>query len=170
LRPSEKNRQPVERFAAAAGNRMDGKSALGEEPGDKDDCEGNRENDRGDPELDPEGVSEIIGDQRSENADQHNGHPVGSGHIATLTELNNQGGYQQGHHHPRRSGESKVQGCRQEICNGLTDGGGHDLDDPKEQRHFGHLVEQCATYRGGMCCHGLTVPGFSYQSAGKNSG
>jgi len=65
------------------------------------------------------------------------------------SELQDQGGDQQAADNVGRAGQADVERGVEEVGCGLTHGGGHDLDDPEEERNFGNFSQHLSVNSGG---------------------
>ena len=137
----EEDRQPVEGLAARRHDRVDRQRAFHGVPDGEHAREDRGEDRRARREGHVVRVGHVVGDQRAEDADDHDHRPVHDRDIAPKTELDEQ------EHGEQRPGD--VRGVRepeaeidvQVVRGGLADGGAHDLDHPEPEGDLGNLVE-----------------------------
>ena len=141
---------------------MDGQRPFAAVPERERRRQGDGEHAGGDRQRNAEVVDQIVGGERADHADQHDGQPVDLRNVAPGPELPVQGGDQAGAHDQRRPGQPEAEMVVEEVGGGLADRGGQDLDDPEEDRDLGDLVQHRPGPPGRVVrlrreCHGGTI-------------
>ena len=144
----EEHREPVERLASSAVDRVDRECPLARPPYGEDDGEHDREADRRDNQRDAEVVGQIVRDQRPDDADQDDGQPVDRRHVAPQPELGDERGDEQRSHDVGRVRQAEAEVVVEEVGGGLADSRAEDLDHPEVEGDLGHLVQHRAERRG----------------------
>ncbi|MNE48447.1 hypothetical protein D3C80_1429110 [compost metagenome] len=134
--------EPVELLPPEGIYRINGKSAFMTKPNGKSDQQQQGKDAGREPERDPDLIGQVVGQQSTEDADQHHCQPVAPGLIAHRLYLQGEHHDQQSAHQGRRQGQPQMLLEDQIIRRRLADRGGHHLDDPEDQGHFRHLVGQ----------------------------
>lgn len=133
--------QPVEGLALRREDGVDRQRSLAGIP--ERECRGERDAERNGRRFKPDAeiIDEIVGDQRTDDADEHDRQPIGPGHVALLGKLQDQRDDQYAGHEQRggRQAETKVDG--KVVGRRLAHGHRHELYQPEIDRDVGNPVD-----------------------------
>ena len=149
--------------------RVDRKRALPDVPDAEDRGEDHREHCGADPERYADLVGEDVGVERAGDADDHDGEPVGDGHVLPQRHLDREDEHEDDGEQDRGVHEADAEGHVDPVGEALADGGAEDLDHPEPDGDLGDLVEHlpCSDAgRSGLLGHGIKLSCRACQQPG----